>query len=483
MKTKPANVLCLLIAITFIACKQPSKAQQLNESSKFQKTSLTANFSTLGKMLFNSLDREIYKSSLEFSNPIKSDTSVMYTLSVSKPNHLFRLHGTFHPPTESFIVSHHTLLVMPGDSIVIDQNNAHVVYSRYGVDYIDSLIDSEKFYEGDLPEMTRKLKTHGVGYLVNEIAQQYQSVRKNLENFDHNNEAYLAALHTLNYVWKMNKIARIPISEKTLSASETAVLDSVYEEVVKNFDRISSIRSVFSYQIISSLISYKAYKQGRAAGSFWDYLDLVPSTVSESELYRSFLLNRVNSDYIQHKRIDKLTQTIRKVKAAGINDPRYDSLLHAKTALKKAASKPQYAMHNASGEQFEYTTLLDSLSGSYVFVDFWASWCGPCRRQMPYLEKLKPELRDKNIEFVAISIDNDDKIKEWIAASKDEGLDKEPFNFRLRRGNQNELLRVLEIDAVPRYFLYDPQGKLISGNFIAPGKENFKQRLLDEIAD
>lgn len=53
------------------------------------------------------------------------------------------------------------------------------------------------------------------------------------------------------------------------------------------------------------------------------------------------------------------------------------------------------------------TTSLDDLKGKYVYIDVWATWCGPCKAEIPFLKEVEEEYRDKNIEFVSISIDQD----------------------------------------------------------------------------
>lgn len=113
----------------------------------------------------------------------------------------------------------------------------------------------------------------------------------------------------------------------------------------------------------------------------------------------------------------------------------------------------------------EFQKLLESLKGYVVYIDFWASWCSPCRKNMPYSHELQSKFKDEKVAFVYISIDKSKK--DWIDASKVEDLDHHPYNYLLLNQEKAELIKELNIDAIPRYLIYDTNGNLIHGN--APG--------------
>lgn len=65
--------------------------------------------------------------------------------------------------------------------------------------------------------------------------------------------------------------------------------------------------------------------------------------------------------------------------------------------------------------------VIDSLKGNFVVLDFWASWCGPCRREIPNIKKVYAEFKDKGLQVVGVSIDNSDKA--WKKALEEENMD------------------------------------------------------------
>lgn len=106
---------------------------------------------------------------------------------------------------------------------------------------------------------------------------------------------------------------------------------------------------------------------------------------------------------------------------------------------------------------------LSQFRGKYVYIDVWASWCGPCRREIPFLNQLKVKFADKNIEIIGISLDENKA--DWENAIKGEGL----TGVQLYAGGwENELCDFFKITGIPRFILLDKQGKIINANADRP---------------
>lgn len=103
---------------------------------------------------------------------------------------------------------------------------------------------------------------------------------------------------------------------------------------------------------------------------------------------------------------------------------------------------------------------LASFKGKYILLDFWASWCGPCRMEYPYLKKAYAQFKDKGFEIVGISLD--DKKTAWTDAIKSNGFSwTELCDLN---GRQNEVAQAYGITAIPQSFLISPQGIIIARN-------------------
>lgn len=99
-----------------------------------------------------------------------------------------------------------------------------------------------------------------------------------------------------------------------------------------------------------------------------------------------------------------------------------------------------------------------SFRGKYVLVDFWASWCGPCRAENPNVLREYNKYKDKNFTVVGISLD--DKPDSWKKAIKDDGMPWTQLSDS--KGWKNEVSTYYGIQGIPMTFLIDPQGNIIA---------------------
>jgi thiol-disulfide isomerase/thioredoxin len=101
-----------------------------------------------------------------------------------------------------------------------------------------------------------------------------------------------------------------------------------------------------------------------------------------------------------------------------------------------------------------------SIRGKWILIDFWASWCGPCREQLPELRKVYEENRKSNFEIVGVSID-EEKSK-WINTLAKEKLNW--INVNENKGFYGKIAVKYNVDALPKNYLINPEGKIIAEN-------------------
>lgn len=121
-------------------------------------------------------------------------------------------------------------------------------------------------------------------------------------------------------------------------------------------------------------------------------------------------------------------------------------------------------------------TSLSDLKGKFVYIDIWATWCGPCKGQIPFLKTLEKEYHGKNIEFVSISVDNVDGKRgshdSWLKMVKD----KELGGTQLFADNdfRSEFIQEYNINSIPRFILIDPQGNIVDADALRPSDPKLK---------
>jgi len=103
---------------------------------------------------------------------------------------------------------------------------------------------------------------------------------------------------------------------------------------------------------------------------------------------------------------------------------------------------------------------LSSFKGKYVLLDFWASWCGPCRAENPHVLKAYNKFKDKNFDILAISLD--EKKENWLKAVKDDAMPWTQVSDLL--GWKNQAAGYYAITAIPQNFLIDPNGVIVAKN-------------------
>lgn len=114
-------------------------------------------------------------------------------------------------------------------------------------------------------------------------------------------------------------------------------------------------------------------------------------------------------------------------------------------------------------------------TGNVIYIDVWASWCLPCRREIPDAKRVVEKFKKQNFKYFFISID--DNFDSWIEAVQKEGLVNLQNSYIIRNGNNSSFIRDYHITTIPRYMLIDKKGNFVSTNAKRPSDA----KLIDEI--
>jgi thiol-disulfide isomerase/thioredoxin len=138
------------------------------------------------------------------------------------------------------------------------------------------------------------------------------------------------------------------------------------------------------------------------------------------------------------------------------------SYIKLKTVAKGKPSPKFYNYENFNGG----TTSLDDLKGKYVYIDVWATWCAPCKAEIPSLKKIEDKYHNKNITFVSISVDRKKDHNKWLKMVKE----KEMKGYQLFADNDwnSDFVKAYLILGIPRFILIDPKGNIVNSNAPRP---------------
>lgn len=132
---------------------------------------------------------------------------------------------------------------------------------------------------------------------------------------------------------------------------------------------------------------------------------------------------------------------------------------------------PSFDYENYAGGK----TKLEDLRGKYVYIDVWATWCGPCRGEIPFLQKIEEKYHGKNITFVSISVDVQKDHDKWKNFVKEKSLggtqlfaDKDWYS---------DFIKAFGINSIPRFILIDPNGKVVSADELRPSDPKLQEKL------
>jgi thiol-disulfide isomerase/thioredoxin len=118
---------------------------------------------------------------------------------------------------------------------------------------------------------------------------------------------------------------------------------------------------------------------------------------------------------------------------------------------------------------------LDDLKGKYVYVDVWATWCGPCKKEIPFLKEMDEEYKGKNIAFVSLSIDKMEHKDKWLKMIEDEGL--KGIQILADNDWNSEFVTAYNIKGIPRFILIDTEGNIVNSNAPRPSDPYLKEVL------
>lgn len=141
-----------------------------------------------------------------------------------------------------------------------------------------------------------------------------------------------------------------------------------------------------------------------------------------------------------------------------------NTILEKKKKIAKGMPAPNFETVDVNNNHVN----LSDFKGKYVYVDFWASWCGPCKQEIPYFKTLTSDFNGKNIAFLSVSVDA--KKDAWEKAIVTHDL----FGNLLYAGSNDIIRNEYMVYSIPRFVLIDPEGNFVDSNAPRPSSEEIR---------
>lgn len=153
---------------------------------------------------------------------------------------------------------------------------------------------------------------------------------------------------------------------------------------------------------------------------------------------------------------------IKEIFEANVNDPEIKYAFNVAwengNVLRAGRPSPEFDFPDINGKNVK----LSDLRGKYVYIDCWATWCVPCRGELPHLKKLEETFHGMNIAFVSISCDRDRN--KWETMVKEQGLG----GIQLWGDEDNDFLRKYRVQGIPRFIFIGPDGRIVNPDMTRP---------------
>ncbi len=315
----------------------------------------------------------------------------------------------------------------------------------------------ELFLKYDFQNMSEKNLEH--------ILDSISVVKLGLENNIEINDAFLkhnlsasvfyfnALIKTYYLFWKAD--------EKSLYSPKDSLFLSFKKDVVYNDDQLVDNSTYIDYLMID--LESDLYGNGESpATSSIEMLKLLEKKKASPLILNKLSFN-ITERHIKANKANFTKETVAIFKKLNTNSQNIAKIEEDVKAISKFFPGEKAPSFTFETKDKELVSLSD-FKGKLVYLDFWATWCGPCRKEIPFLKELEHDYTDKEIVFISISIDRLSDYEKWKLML----VENEMSGIQVYAGNETPVLAEYDIQFIPRFVLIDKEGRFINSSAPKP---------------
>ena len=280
----------------------------------------------------------------------------------------------------------------------------------------------------------------------------YASIKKLLNESEIENEEFLTS-QADKFRFKMLNNLITKLGEDYFAGKTKAIITQYLDSETNKIDFKDSVMFASNDGYRYFLSSY--FVSGLISGDL-KTLELYNEELMEMQKKSIVTTLKRGISFYNMEKLDVYYQTIVKLVPNDKDINRMKEKFDRIKNLKKGSLSPSFNYPDSSGKNIS----LESLKGKLVYVDVWATWCGPCKAQIPFLKQLEEKYREEDIAFVSLSIDQLKNISKW----KDMIVDKELEGIQIiaDKAWRSKFVTDYVIEGIPRFILIDKDGNLMN---------------------
>lgn len=266
-------------------------------------------------------------------------------------------------------------------------------------------------------------------------------------------------------------------SPNSLHPNETEV-HPFYAQTVQNekFDNDILLKSPMTEECIRLVVMERTMKEAKRlkdeGKTSTSSIDISMNYITSNRLKAVYFMSGLGN-YRTYEDFSKEYEKYGKLLWSEKQKSTIEAFVIEKKKHMRGAQAFDFTYHDMNGKMVS----LSDFKGKVVLVDVWATWCGPCKEQIPHLLKLEQELHGKDIVFMGVSVDTPDKKEAWMNMVNEKGLK----GIQLFAGgfSGTKICTDYKITGIPRFMIFNKEGKIYSVNAPRPSDPELKAILIE----